>query len=133
MNRAPTIGEQTGWTRPHPLGLCQDFDLRQKVTQTDFDLEDPGFQRYAKARGVLYLAGKGLRWQLVKDHSVTRDEYLTAAHWEPLRWWVDAKTGKRLRLQNHDELETSWRIVRAAKGALQDAWELYQVEQNTPH
>lgn len=130
MTRAPTITQQTGWVRHHPQAICQDFDIRIRVHEYDFDLEDLGFQAYAKARGVLYLAGENLRWQIAAEHRTTRKEFLQAERWEPLRWWVHYKTGARMRLQTDDELEASWQIIRAAKGALQDVWELYQSQHN---
>lgn len=125
---SPSIHEQTGWKRPGPHTLCQDFDLRIRIAETDFDLEDLDFQQYAKVRGILYLAGAGIRWKIVADHSVTQDDFLTADRWEPLRWWIDAKTGEQTRPQTAEELNISWLIIRAAKGALQDCWEIYRAQ-----
>lgn len=131
--RAPSIETQTGWRRSHPQALCQDFDLRQRITSTDFDLHDQAFLRYAERRGVLYLAGTNLRAEIVADHHVTKSEFMQSDKWQPLRWWIHHKSGERIRLQTTEELETSWRIIRAAKGALQDAWELYQPQQAATH
>lgn len=121
----PSVEQQTGWRRPHPKYLCQDFYLCLRIEQYDFDLSDEAFQRYAKRRGVLYKAGTGDRWRITADHQATREDFDRS----DCRWMVSVATGKRTRLQTPAEMDEGWLIMRSMKGAFQDAWELYLAAQ----
>jgi hypothetical protein len=115
-----TIAEQTGFRRAMPATLCQNFDLLCQVTEYDFDLSNIEFQHYAKCRGVLHLAGRNSRWDFTADHHATKEQFLEQfCLAEP-----DQITGARYQFSD-DEMETHWRIMLAAKGAMQDCWELW--------
>lgn len=126
---APTLAQQTGWQRPHPKALCQDIKILQKVTECDFDLSDPGFQRYATMRGVLYLAGvKGSpRWRFTDDFSKGREEFMRDAYFNFAQEYP-AGSGVRHKY-TPDEMEFHWKTMILARGRLQDAWELYRTRQ----
>jgi hypothetical protein len=89
---ARSIAEQTGWGRPHPQTMLQGFpnslELLLQVTETDFDLEDPGFRFYCQQRGIADLFS-----------------------------WAARETA--------GDDTTDAKIIRLAKGRLQDAWEMY--------
>lgn len=122
--KARTIQEQTGWKRPFPSAICQDFDVRRSVTEYDFDLHDAGFRRYCEARGVLHLAGVRRRFAFTADHLATKARFL-----ELFGVVIQNKQpGKPAYVFSAREMDTHWRIMLAAKGAFQDAWELFKGE-----
>ena len=47
---ARTVYEQTGWKRPYPETICQDLDAQLKITEYDYDMMNPEFVAYVKAR-----------------------------------------------------------------------------------
>ncbi len=63
---ARSIEEQTGWKRPLPVSVVMNADLLEKVTEFDYDLNDPGFVQYFTAR-----YGQTLRCKLGWDAVVT--------------------------------------------------------------
>lgn len=97
--------------------ICQDFKKLCAIDEYSFDLSDPGFLSYAESRGVLHKAGAGEYFSMVGDKSVTLemfDAYLRK-HDRPGRSWSFA-----------DDLMCRWDIFRAAKGSMQDCWEIYR-------
>lgn len=133
-----TIAEQTGFRRAMPVTLCQNFDLLRQVCEYDFDLSNEEFQDYARRRGVLYKAGVPStdRWLFTANHQTTRAEFF-----ERYRYATDdskrcfanldassPRAEQRYRFTDQ-ELETHWQIMLAAKGALQDCWELWLNQQ----
>ena len=113
----PTVEEQTGWTRPYCRTICQELDVVIRVTEYDFDLENAEFREYADRRGVLFKAGVGKRFAFTKNHAATKAEFF--------REFRFSKKGVRF---SDDDMEFHWRIMLAAKGYMQDAWELFLVE-----
>lgn len=114
-----TFKEQTGWTGLHPLALCQDFDTLTRVREYSFDLRDWGFLAYAEQRGVLYKAGENARYRFTGDHAATK-----ARFFEEFALAIPQPDGTRYRFTPH-EMETHWKIMLAAKGQLQQCWDLY--------
>ena len=120
----PTIQEQTGWKRSTPVAICQDFDVLLRVRAWDFDLENAAFLDYADARGVLYKAGSigSPRFLFTANHSATEADFRANPHFQraiPSSQYPDGYK------YSDEEMDSHWRIMRAAKGALQDAWELF--------
>jgi hypothetical protein len=119
---AKSITEQTGWKRPSPVAICQGFDVLRKVTEYDFDLSNLEFQNYCRARGVLYKAGCNNRFKFTADHSATKDRFF-----DEFRYAIEYPEGSGQRYRfTDDEMETHWKIMLAAKGAMQDCWELFR-------
>ncbi len=112
--KAKTIYQQTGWRRPGPQTICQDFDALVRVSEYDFDLNDPEFSRYCEQRGVGWKAGTGRRLAFTADHAATKERFL--------REFGSSEKGY---VYSADEMETHWKIMRAAKGAMQDCWEVW--------
>lgn len=124
--KAPSIEQQTGWRgRMMPVSICQDSDVLAAVSQYDFDLSDEGFCAYAERRGVLYKAGVrgSRRWQAAADHSFTFEQFCA----EPSFQFAIEWQGQRYRYSDA-EMAGHWRIMRIAKGGLQDCWQLYQAQ-----
>lgn len=109
---APSIAQQTGWQRPHPQTMLQGFEgainLLERVVEWDFDLDDPGFQAYAKRRGL----GDCLFPADGEDGRIAR-QYRSAEG-------IAA-----------DQVATP-RYLRIKIGRLQDAWELYLAHEGKP-
>lgn len=109
-----TIQQQTGWNRPHPQTICQEMDALVSVTDYSFDLGDKGFFAYCKARGVAHKAGHGKRFSFTADHAKTREDFGAMFGVSETGW-----------VYSPEDMETHWRIMLAAKGSMQDCWELY--------
>ncbi len=121
----PTIEEQTGWTkRQMAVSICQDWDVLRSVRQWDFDLDNTEFLEYAKSRGVLYKAGVigSKRFQFTGDHNATEADFKGDKHF--LHAAPSEKYPKGFRYSGKD-MEQHWQIMLAAKGALQDCWQLF--------
>jgi hypothetical protein len=110
------------WTRPGKNALCQEVDLLMLVQEYDYELSDSDFRRYAKARGILHVAGEpgSRRWEFYSDYSKTKDEFLGDSYFQ-LGQMVDRKQYA----YTLEEMEIAWRIVLLGRSALQDCWELY--------
>lgn len=117
--RAKSISEQTGWKRTMPASICQDFDALIKVTEYDFDLFNAEFQGYCKKRGTLYKAGCKERFYFTANHAATKEEFFSR-----FRYAEEQGNGTRYEFTD-DEMETHWKIMLSAKGAMQDSWELF--------
>lgn len=121
----PTIEEQTGWSkRSTAVSLCQDWDVLRAVRQWDFDLNDPEFLNYAEGRGVLYKAGVigSERFRFTGDHSVTEADFKNHPYFQrslPSEKYPDGFRYSESALELHRQ------IMWAAKGALQDCWQLF--------
>lgn len=94
-----TIEEQTGWTRPHVAGICQDIEALLRVTEFDYDLTDLSFLVYFKERTGIQIDECECGWFVVIEE---------------------------LANYNVPAPDKSWRITRAK---LQDCWQLYQLTQ----
>ncbi len=120
-----SVTQQTGWRRPAPTAICQDHQVLLAITEFDFDLTDPGFQAYARSRGVLHGCGipGSHRWRFTADHAATRDDFMA----DPCFRSPDpGPITSAVYLYPPEEMETHWRIMRLAKAKLQDCWELYR-------
>lgn len=129
IKAAASIKEQTGWARPFPFTICQDFYALIKVTEYSFDLSNNEFNEYCRRRGILYKAGSGNRLEFTGNHSATKAQFF-----DEFRYAIKYKDAEPYRFTDN-EMETHWRIMLAAKGALQDCWELYhnlETEIETP-
>jgi hypothetical protein len=106
------------WQRGALPGLCQDPDLLLMVSDYAYDLEDPGFQRYCRERGVLHVAGVpgSERWMLFRDFGTGEDEFL-----QNRSLWI-SQVGKEF---TAEQMDTHWEIIRLGRSKLQDCWELY--------
>ncbi|SNY94101.1 hypothetical protein SAMN04515647_4424 [Cohaesibacter sp. ES.047] len=124
--QARTITEQTGWKRPHPKALCQDFDVRTQIHEYDFDSSDMNFQAYCRSRGLACRFGKlgSERRAFMDDHAGTKDQFMRL---ECVNFAEEQPDGSRHKYSDKHK-ETFWTIHLSNKGALQDAWELYQSE-----
>ena len=114
-----SIEKQTGHKRVGPKAIRQDFSLLIKITEYDFDLYNPDFQEYCRTRGVLYKAGSGKRFDLTANHSATKEEFFGL-----FRCAMTQPDGSIYRY-TASEMDTHWEIMLAAKGAMQDCWELF--------
>lgn len=115
---AKMIKEQTGWNRTHPKMICQDFYSLIKVTEYSFDLSNIDFREYCERRGTLQKAGIEGRFSFTANHKATKAEFFSKFRLAILH------RRKRYRFTD-DEMETHWKIMLAAKGAMQDCWELF--------
>jgi hypothetical protein len=106
-----TIEEQTGWVGALPETICQDFDTLLKITEYDYSLESSDFIDYCVERGS---------WNRVPE---TKSLYQFAQHhsWSK-RAFFQALGGPHT---DNGELTLMWRGIQAARGALQDCWEIY--------
>lgn len=119
-----SVEQQTGWRRPGAVAICQDIDVLARVSQYDFDLSDVRFLAYAHARGVLYKAGncQSRRWQATADHALSREAFLADRYFQLSE--PHPVTGQQ-HAYSPEDMETHWRIMKIAKGGLQDCWQLY--------
>lgn len=117
---ARTIYQQTGWRGPMPVSICQDHNILATVTEYDFDLNDKAFQTYCRGRGVLQQAREGKAFAFTADHAATKEQF-----------FKDFRKAEKHPLFpqyvfSDEEMETHWKIMLAAKGALQDCWEIFK-------
>ena len=117
-----TIREQSDWKRTQKETLLQDFNLLIKITEYDFDLTDQGFKDYCHARGVLQKMGNDSRYNFTANHKAIKEEFFV------LFRYAKEYHGSSYRFTDK-EMAIHWEIMLAAKGAIQDAWELYQNKQ----
>lgn len=115
-----TIFEQTGWQRPFPQVLCQDLDVLKEVTHYTFDLTDPVFKAYCKARNIFHKAGLDERYEFTANIHATEAEFKSNELFQFAPW----NRGSRYRY-TPEQLHSHWQIMRAAKGSIQDCWEIY--------
>ena len=113
-----TIYEQTGWKGAMPVTICQDFGTLIKVSEYDFDMENKDFLEYARSRGALWKAGEKARFAFTANHKATKADFMAAF---PL---AQLYKGNRY-AYTADEMETHWNIMLAAKGSMQDCWEIF--------
>jgi hypothetical protein len=113
-----TIYEQTGWKGALPVTICQDNNVLVRVSEYDFDLGNKAFLTYLNARGVAHRAGEKERFAFTANHAATKAEFFTIfALAKPYEGKQYAYTAS--------EMEWHWRIMLAAKGAMQDCWEIF--------
>lgn len=120
---ARSIEEQTGWKRPIPTMICQNHEILARVTEYSFNLNNPAFRDYCEARGVLWKAGVRRRFRFTADHSATKDQFFVQFR------LAEKQPNIPQYVYSDDEMEFHWRLMLAAKGALQDAWELFTAEE----
>ena len=70
--------------RVGPDALCANTEYLFMVSEFEYDLASPGFQRSCTARGRLHVAGVpgSTRWQYFADHSRSKDEYLANPYFQ---------------------------------------------------
>lgn len=110
----PTIETQTGARRIGPRALIQDIDVLCLVTEYDFDLSNEAFVDYCCRRGVYHKAGVRQRLAFTANHLATREEFNSL--------FGCSTTGIEY---SEEEMDTHWKIMLGAKGALQDCWQLW--------
>ncbi len=113
------------WARPSRNALCQNADLLLTVDEYDYDLSDPGFQKYCSDRGVLHVAGEpgSKRWKFFVSHAKPKRQYLEDQYFQ----FSEEVDGKKHRY-TRKEMEVGWKIIRLGRAKLQDCWELYSGE-----
>jgi len=110
-----TIEDQTGWRRPHPCAICQDHNTLRSVFLYDYDLDVPEFVKYCYARGIMHHAPKDvLGMTLVQDYYIGEDDFYKLTQ---KAYGVDNSTAVYAHVD--------WSICLAARGALQDCWQLF--------
>ena len=113
-----TIQQQTGWKGAMPVTLCQDTDVLVRVGEYDFDLNNKAFQGYLKTRGIAHKAGTKARFSFTANHQATKAEFMAMFQLaEPYK-------GQQYKF-SAEEMQAHWRVMLAAKGAMQDAWEIF--------
>ncbi|MCU7836147.1 MAG: hypothetical protein KZQ83_12975 [gamma proteobacterium symbiont of Taylorina sp.] len=118
-NPVKTIHEQIGWKRKQKETLLQDFNLLKNITEYDFDVTVQDFKDYCHARGVLQKMGNESRFDFTANHKATKAEFFV------LFRYAKEYQGSSYRFTNK-EMEIHWGIILAAKGSIQDCWEIYQ-------
>ena len=113
---------QKPWSRGIHPRLCQETELLLKVSDYDYDLGVPGFQDYCRTRGVLHIAGEvgSRRWTFCVNHGRCFDDFLPDAGNSTFES-TDSDNEKA----PSPEADTDWKIVKIARGKLQDCWEMY--------
>ena len=114
------------WTRGTYPKLCQETDWLARVSEYDYDLLNPEFQDYCRMRGVLHTAGElgGTRWEFCVNHGRSPAEYFEEIGRTP------PQPANPEDVVPPPEADTDWRIVRIARGKLQDCWELFTTQSN---
>lgn len=115
------------WTRGAYPKLCQETEWLARVSEYDYDLLNPEFQDYCRMRGILHMAGppESTRWGFCVNHGRGPAEYFKEiGRTPPQPTSPDSATPP-------PEVDTAWRIVRIARGKLQDCWELFTAAGNS--
>ena len=101
-----------------PQALQQDPGFLQHVTEFDYRVGDPAFQKYCRERGVFHVVPEEGSWRhrFFAKHSLGRGDFVTLCLME-----------EEAAYATQPDIETGWRIVQLGRAALQDAWELFLV------
>lgn len=120
--KVPRHEVSINWTRGVFPKLCQDTDSVATVYEYDYDLLDTEFQAYCRTRGVLHIAGtpESTRWEFCVNYMRSPDEYFKTIGRTP------PKSADPEEDPLPPEADTDWKIIRIARGKLQDCWELFQ-------
>jgi len=51
-----SLFEQTGWKRPYPKMLCQDWSILNRIYFFSYDLSNLDFLDYLKSRGIICIS-----------------------------------------------------------------------------
>jgi len=121
MKTVPTIQDQTGWARPisSPLMICQDHNALNKISQHNFDLDDPDFIAYHKSRTGICIGNED-NPELARFLLLSPD----AENW--LRTSQDYKfleSGETVPFGREREFRVMCNKIMKAR--LQDSWELF--------
>lgn len=105
----PELEVHKPWTRGAFPKLCQDTEWVATIYEYDYDLPNTEFQEYCRSRGVLHIAGTpgSKRWEFCVNHQWSADEFFED---DP----------------SATDIGSDWRILRTARGKLQDCWELFR-------
>jgi len=110
-----TIEDQTGWQRPHSCAICQDHNTLKSVFLYDYDLSDPEFISYCTKRGIMHhVPEDSAGLSLVRDYYVDESDFYELTQ---KTYGVDSSTAAFAHVD--------WSICLAARGALQDCWQLF--------
>lgn len=115
-----SIEQQTGWKRPYPHTLCQDYNVLLSIHDFDFDPDNDEFIRYFISRTGIAI--KDYYLDRGKSNRIGVEPRLVKG---PGCGW---KAVKSLLTDPGDDI--AWRITRAK---MQDCWELYTQQQETTH
>ncbi len=113
-----TVFEQTGWAGTLPETICQETDILLAITEYDYDTEDPGFVQYCLDRGC---------WYRVHEEGSISYQFVHHCDWGESAYMKCKQTTIEPynTLLHPEELKVMWQGVLAARGALQDCWEIY--------
>ena len=119
--KCPSIQDQTGWSRIHPMQICQEPEALLLVNTYSYDLSDPSFLSY-----FLNRCGIDLRCA----HLDPIRSFFITAPWTEVECWIlnspeltYLTTGLPVAAAERPSIVKVWKIMRAK---LQDCWELYQ-------
>ncbi|MFA7346878.1 MAG: hypothetical protein WCZ86_03865 [Desulfurivibrionaceae bacterium] len=116
----PTIQEQTGWRRVHPMQICQEPSALLAVSSYSYDLSNKHFVSY-------FLDRTGI--DLHHDHLDRRRIFFITAPWPEVERWILSSpeltylgTGLPVAEMERHSMVKVWKIMRAK---LQDCWEIW--------
>jgi len=107
----PTIEEQTGWIGLLPDDLCEDYRTLLRITEYDYDIDNAEFLHYCEERGIT---------NRIIDNQILQQFY--KHHGWGKKAFFQTMGGPHT---DNGHLTVAWRGVLAARGALQDCWELW--------
>jgi len=117
-----TIFQQTGWSRPYPLMICQKHDVLLAITEFSFDMADQDFLNYFRSRTGL---------QVGKEDNPAQSTFLLTSP-DAEKWLLESPEYRYLQsgrtVPFGKEREQAVKVRRIIKGRLQDCWELYTSE-----
>ncbi len=115
----PTVFEQTGWKGAMSVTICQDLEVLRRITQYDYNCSDKAFMQEVEDRGIM---GRMLDMEFCANYSLTKEDYMSREH--PV---ADPEPGEAPSdyAFSTEEIEFFWTIVLAARGSLQDCWEMH--------
>lgn len=112
--------EQTGWKRPYPKAICQDWESLSRVNEFSFDVNNSEFIEYFRCR-------TGVVWDDHKAWITTSDD--------AENWLLNSLDFKYMISQEPIEFgrerEVKVLLNRILKGQLQDCWELFTIVENS--
>lgn len=130
----PSIEALAGRPRQMPVSIFQDAETLDRIADGviaaggfDYDLADPRFQAYLKARGVLWSAGKpGTTWWKwcaapngrTLEQFRQQEEFRFAQEYPP-------ESGQRHEFTKAEQ-EFHWNRLKRTWARLADGWELYR-------
>ena len=106
-----TIEQQTGWSRPGPVALCQKRDVLERVYMHDYNLSNHDFWMYMDERGLQHILPEvgDVRLDFLVDHKLSTEEYQ-----------------RQIRAGSFGISDSMAAYTLAVhRGILQDAWELF--------